>query len=136
MVVVRETGMGTEKTSQELPLAITLGIEEQWVWTAEITKEVNHCQPIIEEPVSPEPESKQTEVIDIEDLCYETFDEIPTIKLDLKELTENIQNYMHQHMDLQEHEMSKALVALNPEAASIPAPKLKNMSRLRTEHLV
>lgn len=134
MVVVRETGMGTEKTSQDLPLAITLGIEEQWA--AEITNDVNHCQPIIEEPVTPEPESKQTEVIDIEDLCCETFDEIPTIKLDLKEFTDNIQNYMHEHMDLQEHEMSKALVALNAETASIPAPKLKNMSRLRTEHLV
>jgi hypothetical protein len=32
--------------------------------------------------------------------------------------------------------MSKALVAITPEAASIPTPKLKNVSRLRTEHQV
>ncbi|CAH9142640.1 unnamed protein product [Cuscuta epithymum] len=32
--------------------------------------------------------------------------------------------------------MSNALVALTPEGASIPMPKLKNISRLRTEHHV
>ncbi|CAK8531815.1 unnamed protein product [Lathyrus sativus] len=32
--------------------------------------------------------------------------------------------------------MSKALVALNQEAAYIPTPKLKNVSRLRTKHSV
>ncbi|KAG5556769.1 hypothetical protein RHGRI_007140 [Rhododendron griersonianum] len=32
--------------------------------------------------------------------------------------------------------MSKALVAFYPQAASIPTPKLKNVSRLRTEHQV
>lgn len=32
--------------------------------------------------------------------------------------------------------MSKALVSLTPEAASIPTPKLKNINRLRTEHHV
>ncbi|KAI4364215.1 hypothetical protein MLD38_020337 [Melastoma candidum] len=134
MVVMRETRMCTGKTSPELPLAITSGDEEKWA--TEIIKKVTHCQPIVEEPASPEPEEKQTALIDIEDLCCDTFDEIPTIKLDLKEFSENIQNYMHQHMNVPENEMSKALVALNPEAASIPVPKLKNMSRLRTEHLV
>ncbi|KAK7378751.1 hypothetical protein VNO80_04198 [Phaseolus coccineus] len=43
---------------------------------------------------------------------------------------------MEQNMDLQEGEMSKALVALHPDAARIPTQKLKNMSSLRTEHYV
>ncbi|KAI3741989.1 hypothetical protein L1987_59668 [Smallanthus sonchifolius] len=42
---------------------------------------------------------------------------------------------MQNSMEIQ-GDMSKALVALNPQAASIPTPKLKNVSRLRTEHLV
>lgn len=66
----------------------------------------------------------------------EDFNEIPTIKLNIEEFTQNLQTYMQQNMELQEGDMSKALVALTPEAASIPVPKLKNVSRLRTEHLV
>lgn len=66
----------------------------------------------------------------------EDFNEIPTIKLNIEEFTQNLQNYMQQNMELQEGDMSRALVALTPEAASIPAPKLKNVNRLRTEHLV
>ena len=73
---------------------------------------------------------------DIEDTFYEDPDEIPTIKLNIEEFTETLQNYMQKNMELQEGDMSKALVALNPEAASIPIPKLKNVRRLRTEHQV
>jgi hypothetical protein len=43
---------------------------------------------------------------------------------------------MQNKMELQEFDMSKALVALTPEAASIGMPKLRNVSRLRTEHRV
>ncbi|KAJ7971492.1 Transcriptional activator DEMETER-like protein [Quillaja saponaria] len=93
------------------------------------------CQPIIEEPATPEPECTQISEIDMEDCFYEDPNEIPTIKLDIEEFTLNLQNYM-QNMELQEGEMSKALVALTPEAASIPMPKLKNVSQLRTEHNV
>ncbi|CAK8571416.1 unnamed protein product [Lathyrus sativus] len=98
--------------------------------------EVNICQPIIEEPTTPEPECLEQTLGDIEDAFYDDQCEIPTIKLNIEEFTMNLQNYMQQNMELQEGEMSKALVALNPEAASIPAPKLKNISRLRTEHCV
>jgi hypothetical protein len=98
--------------------------------------EVNICQPIIEEPASPEPECPQVELSDIEDAFYDDPCEIPTIELNIQEFTLNLQNYMQQNMELQEGEMSKALVALNPQAASIPVPKLKNVSRLRTEHCV
>ncbi|XP_050380354.1 protein ROS1C isoform X2 [Argentina anserina] len=95
---------------------------------------LDYCEPIIEEPASPEPECTHT-VEDIEDFCDDP-DEIPTIKLNMEQFTQNLQNYMQQNMELQEGEMSKALVALKPDAASLPTPKLKNVSRLRTEHQV
>ncbi|KAJ1376318.1 Permuted single zf-CXXC unit [Sesbania bispinosa] len=102
----------------------------------ETKSEINICQPIIEEPASPEPECSQVLENDIEDAVYEESCEIPTIKLDIEEFTMNLQNYMQENMELQEGEMSKALVALNSEVARIPTPKLKNVSRLRTEHSV
>ncbi|XP_048236164.1 DNA glycosylase/AP lyase ROS1 [Ricinus communis] len=97
---------------------------------------VNSCEPIVEEPSSPEPERIQVTENDMEDTFCEDPDEIPTIKLNIEEFTQNLQNYMQNNMELQECDMSKALVALTAEAASIPTPKLKNVSRLRTEHQV
>ncbi|XP_022939958.1 protein ROS1-like [Cucurbita moschata] len=95
------------------------------------------CIPIIEEPATPEQESTiQAAISDIEDAFYEDPDEIPTIKLNIEEFSLNLQNYVQKNMEIQEGDMSKALVALTPEAASIPMPKLKNVSRLRTEHQV
>ncbi|XP_068658427.1 DNA glycosylase/AP lyase ROS1-like isoform X2 [Aristolochia californica] len=102
------------------------------------------CEPIIEEPASPEPEPEpKSESVDISESAIEDAfweedpDEIPTIKLNIEELSQNVQNYMRENnMQLQAGDLSKALVALTPEAASIPTPKLKNMSRLRTEHHV
>ena len=91
------------------------------------------CEPIIEEPATPEQECIEATESDIEDAFYEDPDEIPIIKLNIKEFTTNLQNYMQENMELQEVDMSKALVAINP---SIPTPKLKNVSRLRTEHQV
>lgn len=102
----------------------------------EAGREIGKCEPIIEEPATPEQECTEITESDIEDTFYEDPDEIPTIKLNIEEFTVNLQNYMQEKMELQECDMSKALVALNPEAASIPAPKLKNVSRLRTEHQV
>ncbi|XP_057512909.1 transcriptional activator DEMETER-like isoform X2 [Actinidia eriantha] len=110
--------------------------------------QINNCEPIIEVPATPEPPEPTVEVpatpepeprvpcSDIEEAIYEDPEEIPTVKLNIEELTQNLQNYLQQNMELQEAEMSKALVALTPEAASIPVPKLKNVSRLRTEHRV
>ncbi|KAF2289764.1 hypothetical protein GH714_038529 [Hevea brasiliensis] len=97
---------------------------------------VRHCEPIVEEPSSPEPECPRLTENDMEDAFCEDPDEIPTIKLNIEEFTQNLQNYMQENMELQEVDMSKALVALTAEAASIPTPKLKNVSQLRTEHQV
>lgn len=103
---------------------------------SEIISQLHLPPPIIEEPTTPEPECLQVSETDIEDAFYEDSCEIPTIKLNIEEFALNLQNYMQEKMELQEGEMSKALVALNPAAASIPMPKLKNVSRLRTEHCV
>ncbi|WOH00832.1 hypothetical protein DCAR_0520207 [Daucus carota subsp. sativus] len=113
---------------------------------SEKNMQISHCEPIVEVPASPEPiievpatpepERAEGGEDDIEDLFDEDPDEIPTIKLDIQEFTQTLQEYIHRNMELQECDVSKALVALTPEAASIPAVKLKNVSRLRTEHQV
>ncbi|CAH1452113.1 unnamed protein product [Lactuca virosa] len=92
-------------------------------------------EPIIEVPTTPEPEQIQQE-LDMEDFCEEDGEEIPMIKLNMEEFTQNLQTYMERHMELGEGDLSKALVALTSEAAAIPVPKLKNVSQLRTEHQV
>ncbi|XP_043707730.1 transcriptional activator DEMETER-like isoform X2 [Telopea speciosissima] len=95
------------------------------------------CEPIVEIPASPEPECTEISQNDIEDILDDDPDEIPTIKLNIEEFTTNLENLLNAYgMELQEGGMSQALVALTPEATSIPVPKLKNVSRLRTEHQV
>ncbi|XP_020257958.1 protein ROS1-like [Asparagus officinalis] len=93
-----------------------------------------NCEPIIEEPATPEPQYFETSEMDIEDLLHNDPDEIPIINLCGK-IKQNLRNYMQENsMGLQDGDCSKALVALTSEAASIPLRKLKNVSRLRTEH--
>lgn len=98
-----------------------------------------NCEPIVEEPSSPEPvctQVSENDIGDIEDMFGNDPDEIPTIKLNMEEFTQTLQNFMQNNMELQEGDVSKALVALTAEAASLPTTKLKNVSRLRTEHQV
>lgn len=103
-------------------------------------KEINcysSCEPVVEEPSTPEAEEITTEESAIEDIIYENPDEIPEIKLNFEEFTQNLQCYMQgQYLKANGGDISKALMVRNPEAASIPMPKLKNVSRLRTEHHV
>lgn len=101
----------------------------------DFNKSEKNCEPIIEEPTTPEPEPTEVSLSDIEDHYYEDSDEIPSIKLNMEEFTNSLQNIMQDNKELQEN-MSKALVALSPNAAYIPTPKLKDVSRLRTEHQV
>lgn len=101
-----------------------------------IIEEPPSPEPIIEVPATPEPDYTQVPECDIESAFTEDPDEIPTIQLNMEEFTNNLQKIMQQNTELQEGDMSKALVALASEAASIPVPKLKNVSRLRTEHQV
>lgn len=101
--------------------------------------QTNNCEPIIEEPASPEPEWTVPQERDIEDLFDDNCDgdEIPTIKLGFDRIPPHLQNPDEsQLVMLHDHDMSRALVALSAEAASIPMPKLKNVSLLRTEHQV
>ncbi|GMH09903.1 hypothetical protein Nepgr_011744 [Nepenthes gracilis] len=115
------------------PLALPLPQANQHL---EAKLGITNCEPIIEVPASPEPEQMQTLEYDIEDTAFEDPDEIPTIKLNLEQFTRTLHNYMQTNMELQQGDMSKALVTLTAEAASIPTPKLKNVSQLRTEHHV
>ncbi|CAJ1976666.1 unnamed protein product [Sphenostylis stenocarpa] len=94
------------------------------------------CEPIIEEPATPEQQWTDPKESDIEDLLREDPDEILFIELNAKESTMNVHNHLEEYTDHHEGDMSKALVALAPQSASIPTPKLKNVSRLRTEHQV
>lgn len=94
-----------------------------------------NCEPIIEEPTTPESSIEVTER-DIEDAFYEDPDEIPEIKLNIEEFTTNLQSFIQDNKELQEGDMSKAIISLSPQLASIPTPKLKHVSRLRTEHQV
>ncbi|KAL8135862.1 DNA glycosylase/AP lyase ROS1-like [Apium graveolens] len=112
----------------------------------EANMQISHCEPIIELPASPgpvielpaTPEAQREPVLeeDIEDFFIEDPEDIPTIKLNIEEFTQTLQDYIQWNMNLQEGDVSKSLVALTPEAASIPAAKLKNVGRLRTEHQV
>ncbi|KAI3797619.1 hypothetical protein L1987_32879 [Smallanthus sonchifolius] len=99
-----------------------------------VIEELATPEPIIEVPATPEQEKLQQE-FDIEDFC-EDAEEIPMIRLNMEAFSQNLQNYMQNNMELAEDDMSRALVALTSEAASIPTPKLKNVSHLRTEHHV
>lgn len=125
---------GNQQSERELQIEAKKPLEENK--PSEAKSGIRSCEPIIEEPATPEPEKTQITESDIEDAFCEDPNEIPTIELNFEKFTQNVQNYMEQNMELQEGEMSKALVALTPEAASLPTPKLKNVSRLRTEHHV
>lgn len=102
--------------------------------TIEQVKSSRDCEPVIEEPKTPEPLT-EVEERDIEDAFYEDPDEIPVIKLNIDEFTTNLQSFIQDQIEIGD-DMSKALVAMNPGLAFIPTPKLKHVSRLRTEHQV
>ncbi|KAL5832674.1 hypothetical protein ACOSQ3_016348 [Xanthoceras sorbifolium] len=96
----------------------------------------NNCEPIIEEPSSPEPQctAPMSPELDLEDFSSGELEDIPTIRLQEQEFKENLQNFMQSNKIMLQD--SRALVVLAAEAASMPPPKLKSINRLRTEHLV
>lgn len=97
--------------------------------------QIKICEPLIEEPIEvlPKLESPQSEEPEIE---YDS-EGIPIIRLNLENFKASLCSYVNNsNITFEDGESSKAIVALTPEAASIPAPKLKYVSRLRTEHLV
>ncbi|ESQ40479.1 hypothetical protein EUTSA_v10012472mg [Eutrema salsugineum] len=125
-----EKGM---RTPNKNPLALeTLQRKQgsQVVMHSEPASKTTCCEPIIEEPSSPECE--QVSIADVEDAFYEDDEEIPTIKLNLDTFTNNLKKVIEHSRELQDVDMSKALV----EAAATPMPRLKNVGRLRTEHQV
>ncbi|OMO80413.1 hypothetical protein CCACVL1_12986 [Corchorus capsularis] len=86
------------------------------------------CEPVIEEPIEIVPTLEAAQSQEDDDEIEYDSEGIPIIKLNLEKFKSNLSSF--------NGEYSKALVALNSYATSIPRPKLKNVSRLRTEHQV
>lgn len=100
--------------------------------------QIQNYEPIIEEPATPEHEYVDSfETPALESPATED-DEIPTINLsyDDCEVQHNPYNSIQCSEGGDALTISRALVTVPPEAASIPVPKLKNIGRLRTEHRV
>lgn len=85
-----------------------------------------NCEPIIEEPASPEPEYIEH---DIEDYPWDNYHSTSKDPWENKDVIPTI-------MLTKEAGMSKDLVVVSSQETSIPRPKLKNTEKLRTEHLV
>ncbi|XP_028788600.1 DEMETER-like protein 3 [Neltuma alba] len=92
------------------------------------TTNTKECEPIVDYPASPIAENTQAEIVDIEDLCKGDDDpeEFITIKLNEERL-----NYFERS----EMENSNVVVAYNPNRGK-SMPKMKSVSRLRTERMV
>lgn len=101
------------------------------------TYRTQNCEPIIEVPESPKPESVEPqELRDIEDYFIDPDDEIPTIRLDEKELKKNLQSILETEYRFREGDIADALTALTKEAASVHPQKLKFIEKLKTVHQV
>ena len=101
--------------------------------------QLQNYEPIIEEPTTPEHEYVDSSEIPVLESPAIEDDEIPTINLNYDdwEAQYNLyDNNIQCSKGADALTISKALVAVPPEAATIPVPKLKNISRLRTEHRV
>ncbi|ESQ52279.1 hypothetical protein EUTSA_v10016139mg [Eutrema salsugineum] len=131
-----EKDMTPDKNTLALPEALQRNQGSEVVMHSELANKPTCCEPIIEEPSSPELKCQEVSIGDIEDAFYEDQEEIPTIRLNLDAFTNNLKKIIERSGELQDGDMSTALVALTAEAASIPMPKLKDISLLRTEHLV
>ncbi|KAH9328401.1 hypothetical protein KI387_000509, partial [Taxus chinensis] len=99
---------------------------------------MRNYEPIIEEPSSPEHDYVDSSA---ESAAFESSDmdseEMPTINLTCNVHTLEIYKSSENSVKcLEATDTSTALVLVPPESASIPVPKLKNVSRLRTEHQV
>ncbi|XP_055962269.1 transcriptional activator DEMETER-like [Mercurialis annua] len=97
-------------------------------------------EPIIEEPKSPQL------IDDIEDFgmrygidehIVNKDEEIPTLILSNEPFRTNVQCFMDNYWNIHQPEgSSRAIVPLSVNVDSVPVRKLKNISRLRTEHQV
>lgn len=102
------------------------------------------CEPIIEFPASPVRGGETVEIQerDIEDLCNDPEDdEIPVIRLDTAEFRSKLLNILEKKaksMSQSQELVSltpEELLAITPEAASIPIPNVKKFMKRRKIHL-
>ncbi|EOA29577.1 hypothetical protein CARUB_v10012825mg [Capsella rubella] len=125
----RTTVMLYERRYKRNPFVVNF--RPSLLFSQENEQEAQRCEPIIEEPASPEPEYTMPDIEDypwdnnnvamstiLENDPWEDKDIIPTIMLNKEAVT------------------STDLVVLSTQAAAIPTRKLKIMEKLRTEHLV
>ncbi|XP_048444775.1 DEMETER-like protein 2 isoform X3 [Pyrus x bretschneideri] len=89
------------------------------------------CEPIIEEPSSPQPEYTETSLRDIEDLFLDDPNDMPTIKMRDERFSTILEPYTGV---FQENDMATGLVP--SRYANFQAPKSKDAFRLCTKHLV
>lgn len=89
------------------------------------------CEPIIEEPSSPQPEYTETSLGDIEDLFLDDPNDMPTIKMRDERFSTTLEPYTGV---FQENDMATGLVP--SQYANFRAPKSKDAFRLCTKHLV
>ncbi|QHN95157.1 transcriptional activator DEMETER-like isoform X3 [Arachis ipaensis] len=101
-------------------------------------QEYRECEPIIEMPSSPEPEPERIYMLEFEanneEEDYHSPDDEKILVMNLSSQSKKTHNHSTQE-DKNHMNMSASLVTL-PYAGSMPAPKMKNASRLRTERLV
>ncbi|KAM1116081.1 hypothetical protein TB2_006538 [Malus domestica] len=89
------------------------------------------CEPIIEEPSSPQPEYTEASLRDIEDLFLDDPNDMPTIKMRDERFSTTLEPYTGV---FQENDMATGLVP--SRYANFRAPKAKDAFRLCTKHLV
>ncbi|KAJ3687360.1 hypothetical protein LUZ61_016524 [Rhynchospora tenuis] len=129
-VLVRRTSTAFENASKSFSNATDVPTAQYATLPRNTSSE-----PIIEEPMTPEEEQIVEQIPDIEDICFDNPDEIPTIKLNMESFVRNIEELVGKDdLELQIEDISKALVLLPPIAASIPPPQLKHSRHLRTVH--
>ncbi|XP_021610065.1 DEMETER-like protein 2 isoform X2 [Manihot esculenta] len=96
-----------------------------------------NCEPIIEEPKSPQLE-QVTDDLTIEEIIYDDKEaKIPTIKLNNESFKKNVHYFMDKYgQNLQSLHLSRDIVPVYVDVDSVPLHKLKHTNRLRTEHRV
>lgn len=96
-----------------------------------------NCEPIIEEPKSPQLE-QVTDDLTIEEIIYDDKEaKIPTIKLNNESFKKNVHYFMDKYgPNLQSLHLSRDIVPVYVDVDSVPLHKLKHTNRLRTEHRV
>jgi hypothetical protein len=107
-----------------------------------ITEERKECEPIVEMPASPEPEDIGFDSELDEEIYHdytnedEDIEDIVTVNLSNQE-SSCLPKMLDNSFEEFDYGMNASTtLVLSQDAANIPLPKMKNVSRLKTERLV